>query len=195
VLKFLLLGALALPLIGCTTAPFPPQASSVDLGKLTLNKSLTISSGSARVFVQAGQVISQPDSRDPVCVFESWKVSEQAQSVMLDRFRVADVQYRRGDVSSGFGVYGTTDMGMGISFGLGGFGSPVYPSGAGRFGEQPRLTQAATIVRLVSEHQPLVYKLSCFSATGWSQFVEPPSVADMNSVLGDVAQLELVTKE
>jgi len=194
-LKLLLWALPVVSLLGCSTGPFPPQASNADLGKLTLNQTLTIASGSARAFVQAGQVLTQPDSRDPVCVFESWQMNEQSQSIIPDRFRVAALTERRGDVSSGFGVYGSTDMGMGISFGLGGFGSPVYPAGAGRFGDQPRLTQAATIMRLVSERQPLMYKLTCFSATGWTQFVEPPSVSEMNSVLGNIAQVELVAKE
>jgi hypothetical protein len=118
-------------------------------------------------------------------------VSEQTQTIMSDVFKVADIRYRRGDVSGGFGVYGSTDMGMGISFGLGGFGSPVYPAGVGRFGDQQRLTQAASILRLVSERQPLMYQLTCFSATGWAQFVEPPTVADMNMILGDVAHIQL----
>jgi hypothetical protein len=195
VLKSLLLGVLALPLIGCSTAPFPPQEPDANLGKVVLSKQLTIASDSARAFVQAGQVVTQADSRDPVCVFESWQVSKQTQSIIPDVFKLADITRRRGDVSGGFGVYGSTDMGMGVTFGLGGFGSPVYPSGSGRFGDQPRLTQAATLIRLVSERQPLIYQLTCFSATGWTQFVEPPTVADMNMILGDVAQVELVTKE
>lgn len=194
-LKFLLLGLIALSLLGCSTAPFPPQAPDANLGKVVLSKQLTIASGSARAFVQGGQIVTQADSRDPVCVFESWQVSEQAQKIMSDVFKVADIRYRRGDVSSGFGLYGGTNMGMGVTFGLGGFGSPVYPSGSGRFGDQPRLTQAATLIRLVSERQPLIYQLTCFSATGWAQFVEPPTVADMNMILGNIAQVELVTKE
>ena len=182
-------------LLGCATAPFPPQAATADLGKLALNRQLAIMPNSARAFIQAGQLVTQPDSRDPVCVFESWRVSEQAQSVMPALFRLADISHRRGDVGSGFGVYGGTDMGMGIYFGSVGFGSPIYPSGVGRFDESAHLTQAATIVRLVSEYQPLIYKLTCFSAMSWAPFVEPPSANDMNVILGDIAHIELTTKE
>jgi len=195
VLKFLLLGVLALPLVGCSTAPFPPQASDTNLGKVILSKQLTIASGSARAFIQAGQQVTQPDSRDPVCVFESWQVSESSQSILADAFRVADRSQRGGDVGSGFGIYGGTGIGMGVTFGLGGFGSPVYPSRLSHIGEHPRLVQAATMLRLVSERQPLIYQLVCFSATGWSPFVESPNVSEMNAILGDLARIELVTKE
>ena len=71
----------------------------------------------------------------------------------------------------------------------------VLPSSAARFGAQTRLEQGATILRLVSERQPLVYKLVCFSAAGVAPFAPAPTVNDMNQVLGDIAHVELATKE
>jgi hypothetical protein len=181
---------LMLWLAGCATSPFPPQASDRHEGVLQLAKPLTIDAGHARVFIQAGQVVAQPSHHDAVCVIESWQVSDQVQMVTPDQFRVASMQYRRGDVHAGFGVFGSTDLGVGFQFGLGGFGQPMYPM-AGRFHELPRLLQGAVIMRLVSEKQPLIYQLTCFSATGWAPFVEPPTPAQMQETLGDVATLVL----
>lgn len=187
----LLLLVLLADMAGCASAPLPPPASADDLGRLVLQQTLTVPEGKARVLMQYGKVVSRVDESDPACVLEHWQVSGAVPlTVLPDTFRIADVSHRRGEVGSGFGVDGSTDMGMGVYFGLGGFGYS-QPMGVGRHGDGPRMAQGAVLMRLVSERQPLVYKLSCFGAVGFAPFVQPPSVDDMRAALGDVADLRL----
>ncbi|MCI4410965.1 MAG: hypothetical protein JHC38_04765 [Thiotrichales bacterium] len=182
-------------LSACSTAPFPPAAGDQVQGQFVINRPMTIASEKTRVFIQSGHVVDKVDVGDPVCVIESWQKQGLPQSIDADTFSVRQVAYRRGDVSSGFGVYGTTDGGMGVRFGLGGFAPEVNPSAASMMQNDYRVVQSAMVMRIVSTKQPLIYKLSCYSAQGWAASVEMPTEAQINHTLGDLAQLQLITKE
>jgi hypothetical protein len=186
----------ALVLSACTTAPFPPATSQQNLGSVQLMQTLVVAPDKARVLVQQGKVVTRIDERDPSCVFEHWQVSAEEKTLQVDTFRIAELSQRTGDVGRGFGVYGSTDLGMGIGFGLNGVGVAGQPTamgnvGMGRFGDGPRQAQAATIMRLVSAKQPMLYRLTCFSATAWSTFVDPPAEQDINQILGNIGQVTL----
>ncbi len=182
-------------LSACSTAPFPPAAGDQVQGQFVINRPMTIASEKTRVFIQSGHVVDKVDVGDPVCVIESWQKQDQMQSIDADTFSVRQVSYRHGDVSNGFGVYGTTDTGVGLRFGLGGFAPEVNPSAASMMQNDYRVAQAAIVMRIVSANQPLIYKLSCYSAQGWAASVEMPTEAQINHTLGDLAQLQLITKE
>lgn len=193
-IRLLMLGMIGV-LSACSTAPFPPAASEQVQGQFVINRALLIAPEKTRVFIQQGQVVDKVDVGDPVCVIESWQKLDQTQAINPDTFSVRQVTYRHGDVSNGFGVYGTTDTGLGLRFGLGGFGAEVNPSAASMMQNDYRVVQSAMVMRIVSVKQPLIYKLSCYSAQGWSSSVEMPNEAQINHTLGGLAQLQLTIKE
>lgn len=188
---FLMLFVLTALLTACTSAPFPPDAGLADLGKVEVKTPVKITAGSASIYWQAGKQVAQPSLHDPVCQLTSWQRSELSQTLLPDAFRIANISYRRGDTSQGFGVYGSSDLGLGFTFGLGSMHAPIYPN-SDRYHDSPRLLQAAVVMRLVSKKQPLFYQLTCYGSTTWGPFVDPPSIEEMQQVLGAQVELSIV---
>lgn len=179
----------------CASNPLPPEASQQNLGKLTIQTPISIDSERARVSVQAGRVVERIDRSEPVCSFESWLKGETSQTIQADTFRISQLDERQGDVSQGFGFYGSTDasIGVGVGFRLGGIGLGVGgPMGSPYdMREGQRVAQALVQMRIVSAQQPMIYKLTCYSAEGWLGSVDVPSVTQMNQVLNGIATIEL----
>lgn len=179
----------------CASNPLPPEASQQNLGKLTIHSPVTIEPERARVSIQAGRVVDRVDRNQPVCSFESWLKGETSQTIQPDSFRISQLDERQGDVSQGFGFYGSNDasIGVGVGFRLGGIslgaGGPMgYPYD---MREGQRVAQALVQMRIVSTQQPMIYKLTCYSAEGWQGSVDVPSVSQMNQVLNGIATIEL----
>ncbi len=184
-----------LMLQACASQPLPPEASQQNLGKLTIHSPITIESERARVSVQAGRIVDRIDRSEPVCSFESWLKGDTSQVIQADSFRISQLDERHGDVSQGFGFYGSNDasIGVGVGFRLGGVGLGVggpmgYPYD---MREGQRVAQALVQMRIVSAQQPMIYKLTCYSAEGWLGSVDVPSVIQMNQVLNGIATIEL----
>lgn len=180
---------------GCTSNPLPPEASQQYLGKVIIHTPITIEGERARVSIQAGSVVDRIDRSKPVCSIESWLKSEASQTIQPDAFRISQLDERQGDVSQGFGFYGSNDasIGMGVGFRLGGIGLGVGPMGYPydtRDGQ--RVVQALVQMRIVSSKQPMIYRLTCYSAEGWLGSVDVPNLIQMNQVLGGIASVELV---
>lgn len=179
----------------CASNPLPPEASQQNLGKLTIQTPISIDSERARVSVQAGRVVERIDRSEPVCSFESWLKGETSQTIQADTFRISQLDERQGDVSQGFGFYGSNDasIGVGVGFRLGGIGLGVGgPMGSPYdMREGQRVAQALVQMRIVSAQQPMIYKLTCYSAEGWLGSVDVPSVTQMNQVLNGIATIEL----
>lgn len=182
---------------GCTSAPLPPEASQQNLGSLTLHTPVIIEADHARVSVQSGKVVDQINRNEPVCSIESWVKSPNRQTIQSDRFRISQLSERHGDVSQGFGFYGSNDasIGVGVGFRLGAVGLGVGPMAyPGDMRDGARVAQAMVQMRLVSAHQPTIFQLTCYSAEGWLGSVDVPSVAQMNDVLTGIATIELMKK-
>lgn len=180
----------------CASNPLPPEASQQNLGKLTIQTPISIDSERTRVSVQAGRVVDRIDRSEPVCSFESWLKGETSQTIQADTFRISQLDERQGDVSQGFGFYGSNDasIGVGVGFRLGGIGlgagGPMgYPYD---MREGQRVAQALVQMRIVSAQQPMIYKLTCYSAEGWLGSVDIPSESQMNQVLNGIATIELI---
>jgi hypothetical protein len=186
--------AFLMALQGCSTHPFPPEPSQQNLGKLVVNTPLLIEADRARVSLQAGRVVDRIDRNEPVCSVESWLKGEQSQTIQPDSFRISQLDERQGDISQGFGFYGSNDasMGMGVGFRLGSVGLGMGPLGNAGIGrEMSRVAQAMIQVRLVSTQQPNIFRLTCYSAEGWLGSVEVPTVTQINQVLGGIATIDL----
>lgn len=184
-------------LSACASSPLPPQANQQDLGTLIISKPLMIAAEQVSVSLQQGRVVEQVNRSLPVCRLESWKKSEQAQSINPDKFRISQRDERQGDVSQGFGFYGSNDaaVGTGIGFRLGNFSLGA----GGRDGyalsgfHDARIVQSSVRFRLVSNHQPLIYQMICFSAESWVSSLEPVSESQINEALGSWGYLKLRT--
>jgi len=187
--------SLAIILQGCASNPLPPEASQQNLGKLTIHTPIVIDSEKARVSVQAGRVVDRIDRSEAVCSFESWLKSDGAQTIQVDTFRISQLDERHGDVSQGFGFYGSNDasIGVGVGFRLGGIGLGVGPMGYPYdMREGQRVAQAMVQMRIASSKQPMIYRLTCYSAEGWMGSVDVPNEAQMNQILNGIATVELV---
>lgn len=195
--KLWILSFLVVGLQGCASTPFPPETSQNNLGALAIKQPLTIAADKARVSIQAGKVVDHVDAGDPVCVLESWQRGEVPQTIQPEAFRISQIDYRQGDVSDGFGFYGSNDgaIGTGIGFRLGGWNMGADPMAERYARDRYRVVQAAVIMRIVSSTQPLIYKLSCYSAQGWVSSVAVPTEAEMQQTLGELATLALVGKK
>ncbi|MBP7900739.1 MAG: hypothetical protein KAZ85_01955 [Gammaproteobacteria bacterium] len=194
-LRSLFFISLAIIVQGCASNPLPPEASQQNLGKLTVHNPIVIDSEKARVSVQAGRVVDRIDRSEAVCSFESWLKADTTQTIQPDIFRISQLDERHGDVSQGFGFYGSNDasIGVGVGFRLGGIGLGVGPMGYPydmRDGQ--RVAQALVQMRLVSSKQPMIYRLTCYSAEGWMGSVDVPSEAQINQILNGIATVELM---
>lgn len=193
--RLLLMLSAVLMLQACASNPLPPEASQQNLGKLTIHSPITIESERARVSVQAGRVVDRIDRSEAVCSFESWLKSDSAQTIQADTFRISQLDERHGDVSQGFGFYGSNDasIGVGVGFRLGGVGLGVGPMGyPNDMRDAQRVAQALVQMRIVSSKQPMIYRLTCYSAEGWMGSVDLPNEAQMNQILNGIATVELV---
>jgi hypothetical protein len=193
--RLLLMFSAVLMLQACASNPLPPEASQQNLGKLTIHSPITIESERARVSVQAGRVVDRIDRSEAVCSFESWLKSDSAQTIQADTFRISQLDERHGDVSQGFGFYGSNDasIGVGVGFRLGGVGLGVGPMGyPNDMRDGQRVAQALVQMRIVSSKQPMIYRLTCYSAEGWMGSVDLPNEAQMNQILNGIATVELV---
>lgn len=193
--RLLFMLSAVLMLQACASNPLPPEASQQNLGKLTIHSSITIESERARVSVQAGRVVDRIDRSEPVCSFESWLKGDTSQVIQVDSFRISQLDERHGDVSQGFGFYGSNDasIGVGVGFRLGGVGLGVGPMGYPYdVREGQRVAQALVQMRIVSSKQPMIYRLTCYSAEGWMGSVDVPNEAQINQILNGIATVELV---
>lgn len=193
--RLLFMLSAVLMLQACASNPLPPEASQQNLGKLTIHSSITIESERARVSVQAGRVVDRIDRSEPVCSFESWLKGDTSQVIQADSFRISQLDERHGDVSQGFGFYGSNDasIGVGVGFRLGGVGLGVGPMGYPYdVREGQRVAQALVQMRIVSSKQPMIYRLTCYSAEGWMGSVDVPNEAQINQILNGIATVELV---
>lgn len=193
--RLLFMLSAVLMLQACASNPLPPEASQQNLGKLTIHSSITIESERARVSVQAGRVVDRIDRSEPVCNFESWLKGDTSQVIQVDSFRISQLDERHGDVSQGFGFYGSNDasIGVGVGFRLGGVGLGVGPMGYPYdVREGQRVAQALVQMRIVSSKQPMIYRLTCYSAEGWMGSVDVPNEAQINQILNGIATVELV---
>jgi hypothetical protein len=192
-LLFILYAVLMLQ--ACASNPLPPETSQQNLGKLTIHSPMTIESERARVSLQAGRVVDHIDRSEAVCSFESWLKSDSAQTIQPDTFRISQLDERHGDVSQGFGFYGSNDasIGVGVGFRLGGLGLGVGPMGYPYdMREGQRVAQALVQMRIVSSKQPMIYRLTCYSAEGWMGSVDVPNEAQINQISNGIATVELV---
>ncbi len=193
--RLLFMLSAVLMLQACASNPLPPEASQQNLGKLTIHSPITIESERARVSVQAGRVVDRIDRSEPVCSFESWLKGDTSQVIQVDSFRISQLDERHGDVSQGFGFYGSNDasIGVGVGFRLGGVGLGVGPMGYPYdVREGQRVAQALVQMRIVSSKQPMIYRLTCYSAEGWMGSVDVPNEAQINQILNGIATVELV---
>ncbi len=185
----------AVMLAGCASNPLPPEASQQNLGKVTLHTPMVIESEKASISVQAGRMVDRIDRSEGVCRFESWLKADTPQTIQTDTFRISQLDERQGDVSQGFGFYGSNDasIGVGVGFRLGGMGLGVGPMGYPYdMRDGARVAQALVQMRLVSAKQPMIYRLTCYSAEGWLGSVDVPTEAQMNQILNGIATVELV---
>lgn len=194
-IRLFALALVAFALQACTSAPFPPEPSQKNMGKLTIHTPIMIEGERARVSIQAGQIVDRIDRSEPVCSFESWLKVDATQTIQADSFRISQLDERQGDVSQGFGFYGSNDasIGMGVGFRLGGVGLGVGPMGYpgdSRYGA--RVAQAMVQMRIVSTQQPMIFRLTCYSAEGWMGSVDVPTQSQINQVLKGIATLELI---
>lgn len=180
---------------GCASNPLPPEASQQNLGKVSMLVPITIEPERTRVSIQAGRVVEHIDRREAVCRFESWLKADSAQTIHADSFRISQLDELQGDVSQGFGFYGSNDasIGVGVGFRLGGMGLGIgsmgYPYD---MRDGARVAQALVQMRLVSAQQPMIYRLTCYSAEGWMGSVDVPSEAQINQILNGIASVELM---
>ena len=93
--------SLVLTLAGCSS--WVPDYSGEDSGyRVVLHKTLTVSPGNARVFLQQGKMLPSLsfNQYDISCSFEVRKLSEQPQTIEADTFVVTRIQHLMEEVAS-----------------------------------------------------------------------------------------------
>jgi hypothetical protein len=143
--------------------------------RLVLNRALTIPPNQVSVYVQNGEVKSQPDVDFyyPNCKFELYSISEQQRQVEPDSFRVHKVVDERNEVSLGYRTYASLGGVAGLSM-----------------GDAPQVYNYTTVMYLASAQQPDVFRITC---QYWEDvFVDKYlSIEQMRQAMGDVFTLEL----
>ena len=148
----------------------PPTGTQVEL-----KQALTIPPGRTRVFLQGGKVTQGFDQYAPNCNFEIRTLSEQPQVISPEAFLVVKVQRLTEEVvllSKPFRVAGMGFAGMDSDS-----GEPMIVRGVHLwFG---------------SDTQPDVMRLTCRGGFDDPWRVDPPSINEMQTALGDYARLIL----
>jgi hypothetical protein len=145
--------------------------------RLVLNRALTIPPNQVSVYVQNGEVKSQPDVDFyyPNCKFELYSISEQQRRVEPDTFRVHRVVDERNEVSLGQRTYAPLGGAVGLSM-----------------GDAPQVYNYTTVMYLESALQPDVFRITC---QHWEDvfFDKYLSIEQMRQAMGGVFTLELAT--
>jgi len=173
----LLTGCETLHVVDVKSPYFLPPVGSV----VSLDRRLTIEPGTARVFLQRGEVVAKSgrDQYVPSCSFEVRKVLEERQYIEPEEFAVVRV--------TGPSVQEVVDLGpgpyarLGVSFGV---GDSMDNSGSTMVIHGVQMTFA-------SERQPDVMRMTCYGGLDDPSRSFPPSVAEMRTALGDYARLIL----
>lgn len=143
--------------------------------RLVLNRALTIPPDQVSVYVQDGEVKSQPevDFYSPNCKFELYRISEQQRRVEPDTFNVHKVVDERIEVSIGHETYAALGDAIGISA-----------------ADAPQVYNYTTVMYLDSVFQPAVFRITC---QHWEDvFVDKYlSIEQMRQAMGGVFTLEL----
>lgn len=156
----------------------------VDLvgGSVVLNRALTVPPGSARVFLQRGEVVAKQDLHlyTPSCDFEVYDVLEADQVIEPDRFAItrAGVGMREWVLQGP--VYlaaasGAIGLGGGMNWVARDDGAPMV--------------MYTWEMQLRSERQPNVLKLTCRGEMGDPGRIEKTTLQEMRTALGGVADL------
>jgi hypothetical protein len=144
--------------------------------RLVQNQPLIIPPNQVAVYVQHGEVMSQPDVDfySPNCKFELYSISEQQRRVEQDTYKVHRVLDERNEVSSGHRTYAALGGAAGFSMG----------------GDVPEVCNYATVMYLESAIQPDVFRITC---QYWEDvFVDKYlSIEQMREAMGGVFTLEL----
>ena len=184
--RLILLSVVTFLLNACQTTRYEGNEDSpyyqIPAGsRLILRQDVEIPPHRAGVYLQGGQIkpLSQVNQYYPHCKFEVLKISDIPQTVHTDRFTIEKVVQEITD---------TVDAGLvrlaGISLGM---GIHVH----GDRGDGANIQTFATRLKLRSEKQPEVFRLSC-GQSAYPYEGQHVSIKEIRRVLGDVFTLEII---
>lgn len=179
-MRTIILFPLAAILIACISDPVPVTSPNYRVpanSHIHLNKTLTILPYSARVYLQYGKVVTpkELDQYYEHCWFLSWKVLETSQTIEPDTFVIIETQQNEDYVK-----LPTRVQLAAISFRF----ADTDPGGG------PTAIEYLTEFYLHSDKQPDIRRLVC-NHWGDPAMGEHLTVAQMQSALGDIAQIKL----
>jgi hypothetical protein len=178
-----------LMLLGCqksaTVREAEGQQAFVQLqgAKLVLKRPLTVTTGSARVFVQGGsaadgggiRVLSGGfDQYRPHCAFEIRSVQHDGFTIEPDTFRIIQVQGSLQSVVMS-GPIMVASLQLAGGGGMDASGSSAYHQGYHFW--------------LESERQPQVRRMSCYGVYAEPDRLQPPTLQEIRETLGDIAEI------
>ena len=177
ILKWTTLLVLAVAVLGCQpgavrerlTADAPVPIGTV----LVLHRDIVIPRGSARTFIQFGEVVPAVGQYHPLCELRVRGVSQESRTVRAGRFVITSIAREERDIVDSGARYLAA---VGISIGMDG--------GQGDMIEY-------WVMRLQSERQPEVLWLACAAGFDIPARMRTPTLAEMRATLGPVATLEL----
>jgi hypothetical protein len=178
VLMAALLGAALLG--GCGTVRILDEAGTYTPlagGEVELLRPLTVAPDRTRVFLQRGVVVDKRDLYEPSCNLEIRTLASTERRIEPDRFAIT---------RAGVGVDQVVEHGdlrlaqVGIGVGIG----PLADRGDG-----PSQVMYVLELRLSSERQPDVLRMSCVSAQDDPGRIEMLTLAEIRAALGDYARI------
>ena len=141
--------------------------------ELILKRDLAVLAGHARVFVQDGRAMLRGLDRHLAhCAFEVQRVNHDGFTIKAGTFRVIQVQGSMQQVVLAEPVLLAS---LQLSAGIGDAGSSIYHEGYHFW--------------LASETQPEVRRMSCYGVYADPPNLEPPSLQEIDAVLGDIAEI------
>jgi hypothetical protein len=180
VLMAALLGAALLG--GCGTVRILDEAGTYTPlagGEVELLRPLTVAPDRTRVFLQRGVVVDKRDLYEPSCNLEIRTLASTERRIEPDRFAIP----RAGvgvDQVVGRGEVRLAQIGIGVGVGIG----PLASRGDG-----PSQVMYVLEMRLDSERQPDVLRMSCVSAQDDPGRIEMLTLAQIRAALGDYARI------
>lgn len=193
---FFILSLIGLSLISaCSSQPIK-QYSGIYLGDyLVLKRSLNIHPGSARVFIQNGQISSKGFNRyDQHCRIEVKQLSEQMQIVPPGRYRIEGISVDEEQIATNtnlnlalnthFGIF-TDFHGVGGYMGIGIGSDPFYRSE----------TMDLVHLYLNNPNYNNILRLTCASSLSDGNIMDAPQsyrpdLASINQILGYIGYIE-----
>ena len=158
-----------------TTVRLAPSQGFIQLqgAELILKRDLTVPAGQARIFVQDGRTVLRGLDRYLAhCAFEVQRVNHDGFTIRAGTFRVVQVQ---GSMQQVVLAERLLLASLQLGAGIGAAGSNIYHQGYHFW--------------LASEQQPEVRRMSCYGVYADPPNLEPPSLQEIEAVLGDIAEI------